>query len=595
MATAKGRVKQWASIDFSDKDALYLEIKLHGQTKWTRFSVSQFTCSYSKNTIPTAQCLVALGRKVRGSAAFLYAKIHTYGDDLALMCEARVMANIRGEITPGGSLWPTKTLKLFDGYYLGLGQNQVDSKAGVVLHLVHRSVDLACSSSVSPFVHQSSPFQLSARAVLATAAPSGANNSSGGAGAVFSTAQTASFSFTSYANFLSDIRNDWFGAVKKMMVAIASVKGSIFDLLTNCAPGSTPTISDNTRALRGLANIEGADKAYKFGNKISFAEPLADCIALQVRNFISNATVESWAYSTFWDKLVGELLPTFRLAYIPRAESDIVIADMPTYFGSAPWRELRINDYEAVQMQAVQDLPLRGIGVYGQTGSQTMDDQIRNSTTPGILMAGCYLIDSNSAADGPIRPIPAPPWLNSLWQNKVTTQLGDSVPTEQGIVRGNRPADVYVQDAAAIRSIFNRYAKTVFYDEVTKANNAILSGRLRFDIAPGSIVSFASRTDRFIKNGTIDKQDTLAVDRVGQVTNVSIAINADARLACTSFSINAMRNLNDASGASGDDSGSGETPGRTKVDEHPLFSKASIHGDQKHGAPLLDEFKDIST
>lgn len=583
MATAKGRVKQWASIDFTDKDALYLEIRLKGQTKWTRFSVSQFTCSYSKNTIPTAQCLVALGRKVRGSAAFLYAKIHTYADDLALMCEARVMANIRGEITPGGSLWPAKTLKLFEGYYLGLGQNQTDGKAGVVLHLIHRSIDLACSSSVSPFVHQGSPFQLSARAVLATASPSGANNSTGEAGPVFSSAQTAAFSFTSYANFLSDIRNDWFGAVKRMMVAIASVKGSIFDLLTNCAPGSAPTIADNTRALKALANIEGADKAYKFGTKIAFADPLADCIATQVKNFISNATVESWAYSTFWDKLVGELLPTFRMAYIPRAESDIVIADMPTYYGPSAWRDLRINDYEGVQLQAIQDLPLRGIGVYGQTGSQTMDDQIRNSTTPGVLMAGCYLIDSNSTGDGPIRAIPAPPWLNSLWQNKVTTQLGDSVPTEQGVIRGNRPADVYVQDAEAIRSIFNRYAKTVYYDEVTKANGATISGRLRFDIAPGSIVSFETKTDRFIKNNTIPRQDTLAVDRVGQIANVSIAINADARLACTSFSVSAMRNLKDASDK------------RTKVDEHPLFSQASIHGNKKHGAPLLDEFKDIST
>lgn len=583
MATAKGRVKQWASIDFTDKDALYLEIRLKGQTKWTRFSVSQFTCSYTKNTIPTAQCLVALGRKVRGSAAFLYAKIHTYADDLALMCEARVMANIRGEISPGGSLWPAKTLKIFEGYYLGLGQNQVDGKAGVVLHLVHRSADLACSSSVSPFVHQSSPYQFSARAVLATAAPSGANNSSGEAGPIFSSAQTASFSFTSYANFLSDIRNDWFGAVKRMMVAIASVEGSIFDLLTNCAPGSAPTISNNSRALKALAKIEGGDQAYKFGTKIAFADPLADSIATQVKNIIANATVESWAYSTFWDKLVGDLLPSFRLAYIPRAETDLIIADMPTYFGPSAWRDLRINDYESVQLQTIQDLPLRGIGVYGQTGSETLDDQTINSTTPGTLMAGCYLIDSNSPADGPIRTVPAPPWINKLWQSRVTTQLSDSVPTEQGVVRGNRPVDTYVADAEAIRSIFNRYAKTVYYDEVTKANSATISGRLRFDIAPGSIVSFETKTDRFIKNNTIIKQDTLAVDRVGQVVNVSIVINADAKLACTNFAVSAMRNLRDASDK------------RTKVDEHPLFSRDSIHGDRKHGAPLLDEFKDIST
>lgn len=583
MATAKSRVKQWASIDFTDKDALYLEIRLKGQTKWTRFSVSQFTCSYTKNTIPTAQCLVALGRKVRGSAAFLYAKIHTYADDLALMCEARIMANIRGEISPGGSLWPKKTLTLFEGYYLGLGQNQTDGKAGVVLHLVHRSVDLACSSSVSPFVHQSSPFQLSSRAILATASPSGANNASGEAGPVFSSSQAASFSFTSYTNFLSDIRNDWFGAVKKMMVAIASVKGSIFDQLTNCAPGSTPTISDNTRALKALANIEGGDKAYAFGTKIAFADPLADCIAKQVQKNIANSTVESWAYSTFWDKLVGELLPLYRLAFVPRATSDLVIADMPTYFGPSAWRDLRINDYEGVQLQAIQDLPLRGIGVYGQTGNQTMDDQIRNSTNPGVLTAGCYLIDSNSPADGPVRSIPAPPWLNSLWQNKINTSLGENIPTEQGVIKGPRPVDVYVEDAESIVSLFNRYAKTVYYDEVTKGNSATITGKLRLDIAPGSIVTFETKSDRFIKNNTIPRQDTLAVDRIGQVVNVSIAINADAKLACTSFGVTAMRNLKDASDK------------RTKVDEHPLFSKASIHGDKKHGAPLLDEFKDISS
>lgn len=583
MATTKRKVKQWASIDLSDPDALYLEIKLNG--KWIRFSLAQFTCSYAKNSIPTAQCTVAVGRKVRGSAAYLYARIHTYADDLALMCEVRVMAKIKGEVAPGGSLWPSTPMKIFEGYYLGLGQNQVDGKAGVVLYLIHRSVDLACSSSVSPFVHQGSPFQLSARAVLATASPSGANNATGEAGPVFSSAQAASFSFTSYANFLNDIRNDWFGAVKSMMVAIASVEGSIFEQLTNCAPGSQPTLSNNARAIKALANIEGGAEAFNFSTKIKMAEPLADSIATQVRNFIANATVESWTYSTFWDKLVGELLPSFRLAYIPRAGKDLITVDMPTYFGPSAWRNLRVNDYDSVSMQAIQDMPLRGIGVYGQIGNQTMDDQIRNSSTPGILTAGCYLSGSASEGDGPVRFIPAPPWLNSLWQSRVTSKPGDGVPSDFGVlgIPVTRPGDVYVMDYKNITEVFNRYAKTVFYDDVTKGNQATISGRLRFDIAPGSIVSFETQTDRFIRNGTIDKQDTMAVARVGQVSNVSIVINADAKLACTNFAITAVRNLADA------------TNTRTRVGEHPLFSKESIYGGQTHGSPLLDEFKDIIT
>jgi hypothetical protein len=578
MATTK--VKQWASVDFSKPDSLYLEIKLKGHSKFTRFTVAQFTCSYSKNTIPTAQCMVAVGRLVRPKK-YLFARIHTYADDLATMCEARVIANIQGEITPNGSKWPTTPLTLFEGYYIGLGHNQADSKSGVVLHLVHRSIDLAASSSVSAGVHQASPYQISARTVLSSGRATGAAN----AGAEFDSSQPVPFSNLSYSSALAGVQQDWWSSVKGMLTDIASVEGSIFETLAACPENAgDATLANNSRALRALSKVEGTGNGtgipYRFGVPLELADPLPEAVAEQIRMFIGQQTVESWANSTLWDKLIGELLPMFKLSYIPRATTDLVIADMPNYYGTKPWRVLRVNDYENNSLQAIQDLPLRGIAVYGQTNSQALNDQILGSTEPGVLVAGCYLSDSVSAADGTVRYIPAPPWMNALWQS--LTKIGDSRATEQGVRKGQRPADVYTQDAAAISNIFSRYAKTVYYDEVTKGNMATISGRLRFDIAPGSIVTLESRTDRFIKNGTFNREDSLAVDRVGQVSNVSIVINAEAKIASTSFAISSIRPFKEVSSK------------RTRVDEHPLFTKGSIHGNQTHGAPLLDEFGDIS-
>ena len=81
--------KNYVYTDLSVKKSLYLEVDGVGD-----FEVSQFSCGWAANEIPTAACMLAIGRDVRTQKK---AKLHDSATKMKTMRKARVWFEPKGE------------------------------------------------------------------------------------------------------------------------------------------------------------------------------------------------------------------------------------------------------------------------------------------------------------------------------------------------------------------------------------------------------------------------------------------------------------------------------------------------------------------
>jgi hypothetical protein len=196
------------------------------------------------------------------------------------------------------------------------------------------------------------------------------------------------------------------------------------------------------------------------------------------------------------------------------------------------------------------------------------------------IIGGSYAEDSVKAGDGMIMYVPSPAWLRVIQTQP--NYVGDTT----GLTgeRASRTATTPVDPAAPQQTpdsfglnankLYEKYAHEVFVNQMLRGQGGSFSGKLRFDIAPLSILKLNATSEKFIGPG----QDSLASTVYGCVQRVTISINAEAGMAGTSFQLSHVRTEPE------------NKVKRTSVDEHPLFGK-SIHGKGKHGSPLVDDYE----
>ena len=531
--------------------------------------VIQFSTSYAVSEIPQAQCLVAVGRLVNAAADEAAAIHHLAAAALRTMLPVEVWLTMRGEYSVTGKPWPTQTL-LFRGFLAGYGYRKSGDKLNAIMNLVHWTFTLGSSSCIIANSHPLSPWALTAPAVFDGTDKTGVS------------VQPQRFASAAvYAASLGvDLRDDVWGAIKKMFVTMTEIKANALNRADACF-GGRGTVQDNQGARDALNRIEGGDTPYVFGSKLRFIESglptLLDAMALSIQQ----DTVESYAQSSFWDKLIGVLLPQFQLAFVPLPASGLVIANMPLYSGGY-WRELRAGDYDAVEMDMNLDRPLKAVGVYAPGTSQTGVDAGYQQGTLGTV-GGCFVAEAPANADGLVLYVPAPPWLANInlgvefagYTTGITQNRAS--PSETAKVGPPAPDQQTDTDArlTAVQQMYGRYAQAYFAVHACRGRSAVVSGKLRFDIAPGSIVKFKAKSERHLA------EDELAFDAFGYVARTTLSINAEAALAATAFQLTNIRTTEE------------NTDMRFSVAAHPLFDKSAIHGGGKHGCPLDPQYKDF--
>lgn len=579
-------VKNYAITDLAGKDSLVL--KIDGKP----FAVSSFTASFAINEIPQAQCYLAVGRDARSLNAATAAAVHdktTYTQ----MTKAEVVFAPTGEYLTDGTTWPEEPQVIFKGYFTGFSSRKVQDKFVVVANLIHWLADLACSSTLTKNGHFANATQLNVAAV---------EDNLRGAGA----ARGNYISSLAASQLVqTDVADDVWGAIRGLFCALADTATAPCGPVNSC--GGSGTYTKNDRALEALALIEGGGSGCAFtptDGEQRYAVPLKlagagdDALVQQaVADAIAKESIESYASTTFWDKLVSRFCPMFGMAVVPMVSRALVIADLParrgkdTPFSRTGWRELGFN-YDSLNFTAALERPQRGVGVIAKWQPQTSGGVEADGTPqliPGTteqggefpVIGGCYVEDSVSEADGILQFVEAPSWIQMIsataaYANESTAIPGGAAARGAGLdAPGVAPAAPLPGTMGeTINRLYRDYAHLVYVNNMLRGRVGSVTGKLRFDIAPGSIVLVDPRAEPGI--GIVD--DGLGVTQVGCVNRVSIAINAEGPSAATAFSLTHMRSYHVENKLD-----------RTSIVSHPLFGEA-IHGGGRHGAPLVPAY-----
>lgn len=540
-----GSTYSYSQFDARGDTALYITIA--GEI----LPLVAFSSNFALNEIPQASCTVGVGRDAASPNAAEYAPIHNNfkWDELQ---EAQVYFHPNGQEARDKD-WPNTPILIFDGYIVAARRTKHLGKYQVEISLTHWLFDLACSSAVSGNSHVANPGDMTAASVFST-----------GAGARSS--YTAALGNLGKGTVASNIMKDFWGVLKSIFSAYAQGKTQpVSQSITNCI--NLNVKRQNARALKALKRIEGADftttkdtnKAYEYGAALKFDFKDLPTVVTAIGNSLNTELTSSYADTSFWTKLVSQFCPTFGLAVVPMIDTALVIADTPTFkpTDNQPYKVIYAEDYVNEAAVGTIERPLAGVVVI----TRPADGATGSTRTRNNDIVGCYqapVVDP----DGVVLYTGAPPWLAII-----------PAAATLAVTKTGATSD------ASIREIFNRWAKEVYIKNALRGRTQTVAGRLRFDIAPGSIVRVSSSQESVLPDEDAPARiDNLGFDTFGEVARVSVVINAEAPSASTSFLLTNVRTHSEYLGTNPRNVYNTDSPG--------IYTKESVHGSGKHGSPL---------
>lgn len=529
------------------------------------FDLTQVNLAFGLNEIPIAQCQLAIGNETKNKNEQTI-KNQNELVKLKKSTPATILFHPKGNST-ANIPWPNQPEVIFEGKISNISRHKMAGKIVTTVGLSHWLSDLKASSVLNATSHPSNPGVLSTAAFFATT------------GGTFTPAN-AYTNLGTLVKFLSStqISQDLWSAFKDIFCYIADQK--VAPISTLCG---TPTdkIYNNPKVLAAFQKIEGGIEYPRTEGEpyVNYSRPLSlakidTTIANSIATAICSELISGYAQSDFWERLIGLILPSFGMALVPMVKRALVIAETPAYKKNV-WRTIYPWEYESLEQIQSLNTPLRGVGV---APNFTLNTWVAQKQIAGTgLLGGCFINDVEVAEenDGNFLVVNAPPWLNNI-SYATTNPLRAShlLKNDATPVAG---ADIQKQKEQAVKDkqiseFFNNYARNVYFNNQLKGQQAILNGRLRFDIAPGSLVRLNQTHTVFGENNVPG-----LLDYIGYVVKVSINLNAEQASASTNFMLDYVRteeeNKKDIFG----------------VSEHPIFGGA-IHGNGLHGAPLIPAY-----
>lgn len=525
----------------------------------------RFSAVFALNEVPKARVTLAPGRAAAGLAT---SAVHT-----ALFEYLRDKQRVRAycTITPAGraggewlEAYPAGRFLVFDGYTTGPGFQAAPGAAEFTLGLEHWLADLSYCSLVSPTSHPSNPAAMifAANHADQLASPDAA------ASAGYMLASSVAAEYVDDAAVLEDF---WAHEVADPEAPGGKRKRGVRGWLDNLAAADAidsvvsnigiPNLvgqEQNAAARAALARFEPGSGGYRCGVPLAIdadSSPELDAVAETIVSTIGFDGPLEMANSTAWDKLL-EYAQTYLFAVVPLVDSVLVAPVTPG--AKTAWVTVGAEEYDRLGWHLETPYVVRGVGVYGGSGFQAGAD-----TTPGggvdyqTAGIGGYYVDPRRAG-GMFKFVAAPPWMASIQTQlytDATTGGGGAAPVPLAADPG-APAAAG-PDAAGLVAGFvpfmNRYAQALYIEEATKGRTGEVSGRLRFDVSPGSVVRVETASERFTE------ADALGQTFYGLVRAVSVSLDAEAPAAGTTLHLGNVRSAAEAAA------------GALAVDRHPMW------------------------
>lgn len=482
-----------------------------GGTDFT--DIVAISATFGLNSIPTASLTVAVGRDTRTDKK---ATIHTLRKKIKARDPVKVWLKLTDPIGQKDKTESGPEFVIFDGMVAGIGYQRSHNSANYVLQLVHWLDDLNNSSMINGKWFQNAPY------VLATNAAFKALQLTEGD----SWGPIPGFDSNNAIVSAENIQTDFWGKVLKPMFqtiggwATLSAAGRI----NNAAEAALDRIIEGPENERLRLDISGLPPVH---------------IQRAIRNALVKDAQSSFAFTSFWGKLVGEYAPQFFFAVSPGIEEARVIP----FFGGLQYSDatphvISGDDYSYANFNASIQQLIDSVCLFWP--QSLVPETTSGGTLPGsvnlyLQPVGEYPKDATRPGLKLFKELPT--WLAQLTAQDAWAATNTAQPqgdTSSGLVPATNTPENYRPVQAllsAANSAGDRFAEHFYKTEFLSQRYGELSGKLRFDIAPGSIVKIE------LPQSEIDSDGAM----IGAVTQVSYAINAERALAGTSFALSYLR------------------------------------------------------
>lgn len=494
--------------------------------------VVSMSATFGLNSIPTASLVVAVGKDHKRNKL---ATIHTHRAQMRPRDPVYVYLEMEAVAGDTSKTPDIAAFKIFEGYLSGIGYQRSNNNANYTINVIHWLDDLNNSAILNGNWFPGSAYDM-AQAALYDEVSNGDTFQPIGS-------IDSNFDIVTVANAQKDL---WNAVIKPIFTQIAGfekgnkqsdAKGATTNHAaigpTGVGPGALVRMPNGSPTYVPLRlNLSGLDGSYDVSNSIRLA-------------LLKNAS-ESFAYTTFWNKLVGEYAPQFFFAISPGVEWATPI---PFFAGlSTPWKTISADEYSYANFNANMSQLLECVNIFYPIQSDTgLSGLGPDAGTPGFMKPlGEFPDDVDQAKQG-LKLYKEPPgWLTNVVGESV---LGGPATGE----KGPRPGDTCCprtgnttpppgwlrpnEDIRKIKSsaVARRLAEHWYKTELLYQRHGELSGQLRFDIAPGSIIKIETPPKDLERYGGSDKH------MFATVTQVSYVINAERAMAGTSFTLAHVR------------------------------------------------------
>lgn len=527
-------------------DYYYVKVEARCEIKGTAFPISSFSLTYALNSIPEAVLELPIGRVAGGAQFNAVSSAMAFLLTLGPFAPVKVFATFTA--SPGGRASPTtpgfpdgKEFLVFDGFVKTPGSANTFNSASIRLVCMGKSAALVGSTQMI-------------NGAVSVFPPNGASEAvsffGGDQGTVQATLQNA------IQERLGGSTDLWNGVLQPMMeVSLEEV-----DAWNQASdPEAAQDSGNNNFAQQALDRINVFNALPEAG--IVIASNAATPIANQpILATVLECFYDAWSgdlSGNLWQVLMT-LSAVFGFKYVTAIEEDALLP--VTYgLGGEPWVTIDPSEYNSISVVEQGDPSffsyVTKVGIFS-TAFQSSPWQ---GETASIPLIGLASLDGENdlGGSGQLVLIPAPTWLLPPAVSGSTTLLpGGAVPD------ASNPTDVQApppppEIAFLDEALGDEYASACLQDMLFKHRRLQLSGRVRFDVAPGSLIKIVTVGDRFTG------KDAVLFGHVAGAT-IEVSMAGDSGYARTSFAVTNVRTE--------------EEHKTLTVDKHPLFDEAWVGG-----------------
>ncbi len=552
-----------------------------------RVDLVSVSLNYQLDAIPTAECQLAMGVDPRTGKP---AAAHRYATMLERKMRLYIYVQLIGDELPDHP-WPDDPFKVFDGYVSGIGV--VNSRGAIRLsvHAEHWLTDLRSSSKFSAHLHSMSTGNVTARLI-------GTDN--------FNVMVMNAEEADGIDNILEDV---WGEGVGRVMYTLAESDRMDIDALAEIFKGQSSNYT-NTRAVSALNRFNDSSKITVVPLRVrseGVDADLAGIVSRWTRNYLGRVISDPSMGSTLWDTL-KVVAGSLHFSLVPNVEAVACAPYIPQIKRIHAY--VSAQEYTNCTVGGADTEPIRALGLLATAPRSKFDSrkdakdyesgQRKLSTDadplkvqPAKWFLGYYdLVEDNldladpdsdnyrpDLVNGQFVVIQPPGWLTNLGMPDHThktlpvraamaSMINPKVDNEDGNDNSGSQGSAYAEVEGSI--IGRRFAQVQYLKLVFAARNGVLTGRLRFDVAPGSSIAVE------VVGGKIPfyRDSTL----YATVRGVQCMLDTTNSTASTTFSISGIRNNAEQNVLRG-----------LAVDSHPMYNDLWV------GTALVPGFEPINT